>query len=174
MTVIVLGSRMAAADFQLCAVLLKQAARGSPFEKLLRLKLRGASPVADADLDPLVVTINSRVEFQIDDEPPETRILVRNEFRNGLVGLTQPVTTPRGIALLGLRAGQSARFSEGGKSRTITVRRLAYQPQAARAGRVLRRTGLQSKAEIVNLEQIRERSVLAACEGRSSDRKRGT
>jgi regulator of nucleoside diphosphate kinase len=165
---------MAAADFHICEALLKQATPGSPLEKLLRRKLRGISPVADSDVDPLVVTVNSRVEFQIDDEAPETRILVRNQFRNGLVGLTLPITAPRGMALLGLRAGQSVQFDEGGRSRTITVRRVAYQPQAARFGHARRQVGFHSKAEIVNLERIRERNVLAARDGCPCDRKRGT
>lgn len=158
MTVHFIGSRMAAADFQACDALLRSTARGSPFETLLRRKLSGVSPVADGDVDPLAVTINSRVEFQIDDEAPQMRILVRNGFRNGLVGLTLPITTPRGMALLGLRPGQSFEFEESGRPRVITVLRVPYQPQAARRRRRPDAATPHSNAEIVSLDRIRARN----------------
>lgn len=173
MTVYFLGGRMAAADMRACCALLEAAEPGSPFERLLRRKLHGVAPAADGGVDPLVVTINSRVEFRVDDEVPQTRILVRNRFQHGLVGLTLPITTPRGMALLGLREGQSFAFEEGGRVRTITVCRIAYQPQAARSGRRPDAAAQASQAEIVSLEEVRAGKAPVSRKGRSSDRRSG-
>jgi regulator of nucleoside diphosphate kinase len=155
MTIHVLGSQMAAGDFRTCEVLLKSAEPGSQFERLLRRKIDGSRPVDDEQLDPLVVTTNSRVEFQIDDESPQTRILVGSQFHNGLVGLTLPITVVRGLVLLGLRQGQMALFEERGRVRTAKVRRVAFQPQAARFGRRPEESRQVSQAEMIDLGQIR-------------------
>ncbi|MEW9804752.1 hypothetical protein ABUE31_01980 [Mesorhizobium sp. ZMM04-5] len=156
MTVLILGSPMAAADYHACQAILKETPPGSALERLILRKLRHATPAADSDIDPLLVTISSRVEFQIDDEAPQTRILVRNGFRNGLVGLTLLITTARGMAMLGLRAGQSFAFDENGRTRTVTVRNVPYQPQAARLGRrPAARTG-NASADVVSLQTARE------------------
>lgn len=170
MTIHFPGSQMAAEDFRACQVLLETLVEtDSPFARLLRQKLSSARAVPDDGIDPLVVTFNSRVEFQVNDEAPETRILVRREFCNGLVGLTLPVTTPRGIALLGLRQGQSCAFEEGGRMRAIAVRRVAYQPQAARSGCSPQASPRQSRqAEIIDFAQARVTRSACAWSIRSS------
>ncbi len=171
MTIHFLGGRMAASDFRTCNRLLTSALPGSPFETLLRRKLQGISPVDDRDVDPLVATINSRIEYCVDDGPSQKRILVRCGFRNGLVGLTLPITTPRGMALLGLREGQSFDFQEGGAERTIVVHRVHYQPQAARGG--WRRAPHQApSADVIHLAHHRDRT--STDEGRPTRLRSGT
>lgn len=121
MTTHFLGCQLTVRDFQICQTLLDTlAGPDSPSARLLRSKLDTATIVSDGDVDPLVVTLNSRVEFQVDDEAPQMRILVKCEFRNGLVGMTHPISTPRGIALLGLREGQACSFDEGGRMRRFS------------------------------------------------------
>lgn len=136
MTLGFIGCRMTLRDFRVCqAILAGLAYGGAPLAAAMREKLDRAALFADDAIDPLVVTLNSRVDFGIDGEAPQRRILVGSAFHNGLVGMTLPVSTPRGLALLGLRQGQSATFEEGGTTRELTVLRLHYQPEAARWGR---------------------------------------
>ena len=174
MTIHFLSGRMTAADFRACRELLDASAPGTAFATLLRRKLREAAPVRDEDIDPLVVTINSRIEYRIDDEPPQKRVLVRCDFRNGLVGLTLPVTTLPGLALLGLREGQSFAFEEDGRDRMISVLRVHYQPQAARRGRGPNAHAPSPQAEVVDLSLVRRAHDAAARELRPADRRRKT
>lgn len=168
MTTHFLGCQMTARDFRICRAMLETYADpGLASLRLLRGKMGSAAIVPDDDVDPLVATLNSRVEFQVDDEAPQLRILVASEFRNGLVGLTLPVSTPRGMALLGLRQGQACAFDEGGRMRKLIVRRIAYQPQAARSGRSV--SGSQPAAprrqgEIINFMRMREARLTRASE----------
>lgn len=158
MTIHHIGCTMAARDFHICRMIVKTAA-GSDFAYVhdLRRKLDGATVVDESEIDPLVITLNSRVTFQVDDESPQTRILVGSEFRNGLVGLTLPLSTPRGTALLGLRQGQACRLEESGRSRQIRVLRIAWQPQAARFGRATTQNRHDGNgARIVDLAYERE------------------
>jgi len=174
MTIYFLSGRMAAADFRACQALLESCEPGSPLRRLLHRKLHATRPVEDGDVDPLVVTLNSRVEFRVDDEAPQTRILVRCGFRNGLVGLTLPVTAPRGMALLGLREGQSFEFEEGGRDRVVTVLRVLYQPQAARSRSGPDASVQAPAAEVIDLARHRDGSAAVARIGRSAGRRRGT
>lgn len=135
MTIGFIGFRITLRDMAICrGVLANLAAKSSALAAVLREKLDRATAVHDDDIDPLTVTLNSRVDFAIDGEAPQRRILVGSTFRNGLVGLTLPLATPRGVALLGLRQGQSATFDEAGRSHRIAVTRLFYQPEAAQRG----------------------------------------
>lgn len=99
---------------------------------LLRRKLSDAQVLFREDIPATVVTLSSRVKFSIDGGPAETRIVAHEDMR-GLVGLTLPITTPRGLALLGLAEGQSITIEhENGGMETLTVVEVAYQPEAAR------------------------------------------
>lgn len=103
-----------------------------PMAPLLRRKLSRAAVMFRDDIPATVVTLNSRVTFRVDDNPAETRVLAHDEIR-GLVGLTIPLTNRRGLALLGLSEGQSIALEKpDGRTETITVLQVAYQPEAAR------------------------------------------
>src|SRR5215475_4545816 len=99
--------------------------------RLLRRKLSKAIIMLPRDIPATVVTLNSRVRFQVDDNPVEIRILAHGEMRD-LVGLTIPLSSPRGLTLLGSWQGQSvvAEKLDGG-TETISVLEVLHQPEAA-------------------------------------------
>ena len=108
------------------------AARGL-IEKLERCR------VVPADAIPAnVVTLGSRVVFSVDGGAAEARVLVHPDEHTAS-GWSLPVTTPRGLAMLGLRAGATvmAERRDGGVER-IDIISVAFQPEGAgrrRAGR---------------------------------------
>jgi len=100
--------------------------------ELLRRKLRRAIVMFPHDIPPTVVTLNSRVTFRVDENVPETRILVRDESRD-LIGLTISLGSRRGLAMLGLSEGQSIALQKPDTdTETITIQQVVYQPEAAR------------------------------------------
>lgn len=102
----------------------------TPFVSLLRQKLAQAHVVPSADIPADVVTMNSRVTFQVDDHAPDTRVVIPDDA-DSLVGLTLPITTTTGMALLGMSEKQSMQIDGAGRqSRTLTVIEVAYQPEA--------------------------------------------
>lgn len=167
MTTGFIGCRVTFRDFAVCrAALCALAHAGSPLAATLRDKLARAILVGDHEIDPLTVTLNSRVEFTLDDGAPQTRILVGSTFRNGLVGLTLPLTTPRGVALLGLRQGLGCVFEEGGAGRRLTIGRLLYQPEAVRCGNAPPERRPQGPpAAVIDLARAREARLAQARRG---------
>src|SRR6185312_9037453 len=88
------------------AMLERRIASGDVILPLLRQKLAEATIVQVDEVDAGVVTLNSRVLFRVNDGETETRTLVQQENR-GLVGLNLPITTPRGLSMLGMSEGQT-------------------------------------------------------------------
>lgn len=119
-------------DFSILHSILEQnGRRGDPIMPMIRRKLSRADVVFPEDIDARVVTLNSRVEFQINDGPFDTRVVVHGD-ENSLVGMTIPVAIPRGLALLGLAERQEAVVDGfGGRPERIYVHRVAFQPEAA-------------------------------------------
>ncbi len=74
------------------------------FLSLLKRKLESADVVLPELLDPHVATIESCVEFSVGGGFLERRVLTRHE-KDATRDPPLPVTTLRGLALLGLRAG---------------------------------------------------------------------
>lgn len=175
MTVHFIGCRMTPGDFGTCqAMLAALQGSGSPLVAALQEKLEKATVVPAQDIDPLTATLFSRVEFQVDDAPPQQRILVRNTFQNGLVGLTLPISTLRGLALLGRRQGQAVAIEESGRRRTLFIRRVCYQPEAARAGPHPLHLLRQQPATVIDFQHARaarSRGGPAAGRSLSSERK---
>ncbi len=102
------------------------------FARMLRRKLAMASVVLFDGVDPRAATINSRVEYSIDGGPPCTRILVYGG-ENAYPGMTLPITTMRGLALLGMVAPRSIICDdEDGRTEQIRLLRVLYQPEAWR------------------------------------------
>lgn len=105
---------------------------GDPVHRALSARLVSAAVLRGGDVPDDLVTLESRVAYRIDGGPEETRAIVQDERRR-LVGLTLPLTNARALAMLGLRVGESATATTpDGGSETVTVTRLAYQPEAAR------------------------------------------
>jgi regulator of nucleoside diphosphate kinase len=113
----------------------RHAATGDTIVPMLRRKLASARVVFSDEIDPGVVTLNSRVTFSVDGGTADTRIVVQGTLR-GFVGLTIPITVPRGLALLGLSAGEEAVIDcVGGPTETLLVEEVLFQPEAVRHGR---------------------------------------
>lgn len=117
-------------DFAIVKTMLDRLAwSGGPLVDLLRRKLASAQVVFSNDADADVVTLNSRVVFSVDGGSPHTRVVTQGPME-GMVGLTIPITVPRGLALLGLRKGQSIAIECGrGAAETIRVDDILYQPR---------------------------------------------
>lgn len=122
-------------DFAIVKTMLDRLAwSGGPLVALLRRKLASAHVVFSNEADADVVTLNSRVTFSVDGGKPHTRIVAHGPM-DGMVGQIIPITVPRGLALLGLRKGQTIVVDCGrGESETIRVDEIHYQPEAARPG----------------------------------------
>lgn len=169
MTVQFPGCRLTAHDHRLCRSMMDGIQRPAPaILSLLREKLASARVVATDEIHPLVATLNSRVAFGIDNGPAQTRILVGCPFRNGLVGLTLPVSTLYGLALLGLREGQSVEVGDGGERRRVTLHRVLYQPEAARHRRQAPAivTSAPGGAAAIDLARIRAERASRPAAGR--------
>ncbi len=127
-----LQCRLTTKDYAILETMLERCAEpNGPYASLLRRKLSGAGIWLNADIPPDAVTINTRVTFRANDGQAQTRIVAQAPI-HGLVGLLLPVTTLRGLALLGLSKGESITFDEGdGTDTVLTVTKVAYQPEAA-------------------------------------------
>ena len=94
-------------DFTILEVMLERAiGRDETIRAILQRKIARATVMFRDDIAADVATLNSRVAYRVDDGPQETRIIAHDDMR-GLVGSILPITNPRGLALLGLSAGQS-------------------------------------------------------------------
>lgn len=86
---------------------LLHAAKDDPlYHQLLERKLAMAMIVPSESLDPNTATIGSTIVFKVGGGSSEERVLTRHEHMAGITAAVPlPVTTARGLALLGLRAG---------------------------------------------------------------------
>lgn len=116
-------------------VLETMAGRLAGLDEALRTRLLGkvasATIVSRDDVPEDVATLGSRISFRIDLDGPDSRIL--SEHR-GLspAGLYLPVTTIRGLALLGLRDGQETWVVlPDGRFQHLLLDGVQYQPEAA-------------------------------------------
>jgi regulator of nucleoside diphosphate kinase len=123
-------------DFTILEVMLDRClGTGDPMRALLARKIESATVVFRDDIPPDVATLSSRVTFTVDGREPDTRILSHDRMTSP-IGLFLPISTPRGLALLGLAAGQTFRLAkpDGGEER-IVLEAVAYQPEAAKRER---------------------------------------
>jgi regulator of nucleoside diphosphate kinase len=96
----------------------------------LRRKLGGATIVSPGEIAADIATLSSRVKFRVDDGDAEERTLVTSHAEE-ILGLTLLAWTSRGLALLGMSAGQQARILRlDGTPETITLEAVLYQPEA--------------------------------------------
>jgi regulator of nucleoside diphosphate kinase len=121
------------------AILDRDGQRGDPVMAMVRDKLSRADVISPEEIDARIVTLNSRVEFKINDGALDTRVLV-NDHESTHFGMTIPVVIPRGLALLGVCEGEEVVVAGfGGRPERIYVHRVAYQPEAANRHSGLRR-----------------------------------
>lgn len=142
-----------AKDFTILQVILERTPLDDQaFRCLLDRKLSTARIVLLDDVDPQVATINSRVKFSVDDGPVDNRILIHGD-ESTIHGLTLPVTTLRGLALVGLRADGSIIISRShGSAEEMRLHRVAYQPEATQ------RKAMSTQRSLPGLEAWSERS----------------
>lgn len=126
------GCRLTSKDYSILEVMLERR-RGfdDPIVPMLERKLAGARVVLVDSVAADVATLNSRVQFRVGDQPAQTRTLIQQEVR-GLVGLGLPLTTPLGLALLGLGEGEATVFEQHGGATRVVLEKVLYQPEAAR------------------------------------------
>jgi regulator of nucleoside diphosphate kinase len=119
-------------DFTFLEVLLDRSVNHDEFFlRLLRHKLSAATIAFREDLGPDVATVNSRVDFTVEGQLPENRILVRGG-EDAPPGLCLPITTLRGLALLGLTAGEAIVVEQSDdRTEKISLDAVPYQPEAA-------------------------------------------
>jgi regulator of nucleoside diphosphate kinase len=105
--------------------------RRDPILPMIRQKLAGAKVFFRDEIDARVVTLNSRVVFRVNGGPPKTRVVAQQDERL-FPGAILPITSLRGMALLGLQEGQSIAVQQpDGLQETIRVEHVEYQPEAA-------------------------------------------
>jgi len=107
----------------------------SAYGRLLARKIDTACVVLTEDIAPDRVTLNTRLRYSVDGGPEIACLLVQGDV-HGIVGLTLPLETMRGLALLGLRPGEQIEIAgDAGLSETLAVIQVDYQPEAARRER---------------------------------------
>jgi regulator of nucleoside diphosphate kinase len=82
----------------------------TPIVQLVRHKLRSAVVMLPSDISPDVVTAGRRVQFTIDSHRSDVRALTWETPAPG-VRSKLSLFAPRGLALLGLTAGQSVSYT---------------------------------------------------------------
>lgn len=104
------------------------------FLELLRRKLDNANLLLDHTIDRRIATIDSRIEFSVGGGFTEERILTRDDKGNGLARAL-PITTPRGLALLGLKEGDVFSLRKpNGIIEPIRLIKVLFQPESAERG----------------------------------------
>ncbi len=119
-------------DFTILEVMLERClGRDDPLAPILRRKLEAALIVLRDDVPAAVATLSSRVTFSVGGRPADTRVLSHDRMNSP--GVFLPITTARGLALLGLSEGQRFRLREsGGAEEDVLLESVLYQPEAAR------------------------------------------
>lgn len=106
-----------------------------PLAPVLRRKLESATVMFREDVPANVATLSSRVTFSVDGRDPDTRVLSHDRMASP-VGMFLPITTLRGLALLGLAEGQEFGLTDGeGEAVRVLLETVHYQPEAARRER---------------------------------------
>jgi len=133
---------LTAKDFTILETLLDRRANPDDFFlRLLREKLSKATIAFHEDLDPRVATINSRIDFTADGQRSKNQVLTYGG-EDAYPGRCLPITSLRGLALLGLTEGETIVVeASNDRADTITLEAVLYQPEAEdRKNRLRRQT----------------------------------
>lgn len=105
--------------------------RDDPMAPILKRKIESAVVVFREDVPTNVATLSSRVTFSVNGRDPDTRVISHDRMTSS-VGLFLPITTTRGLALLGLSEGQEfVLTNHEGVEERILLEKVQYQPEAA-------------------------------------------
>lgn len=97
---------------------------------LIRRKLHAARLVFGVDIASDIVTLNSRVRYRVNGGRAEERIIVLGAAEE-IAGLTLRLNSPRGIALIGARTGETVEAPRrDGSLERIEIEAVPYQPEA--------------------------------------------
>jgi regulator of nucleoside diphosphate kinase len=119
-------------DFTILEVMLDRSGEANGFmARLLRRKIETATVLFHDDVPATVATLSSRITYRIDAGEPDSRILSHDRM-NASAGLFLPITSPIGLALLGLSEGQDFCIEGPEGVRSIKLETVLYQPEAAR------------------------------------------
>lgn len=103
-----------------------------PLARILKRKIESAIVMFREDVPDDVATMSSRVTFSVNGRDPDTRIISHDRMKS-MVGMFLPVTTLRGLALLGLTEGEHFILTNrDGVEERIQLEKVHYQPEAAR------------------------------------------
>ena len=103
-----------------------------PLAPILKSKIESAIVMFRDDVPDDVATMSSRVTFSLNGRDPDTRIISHDRMTS-VVGMFLPVTTLRGLALLGLAEGEQFVFTNSdGVEERILLEKVQYQPESAR------------------------------------------
>jgi regulator of nucleoside diphosphate kinase len=103
-----------------------------PLAPILKRKIDSATVVFRDDVPDDVATMSSRVTFSVNGRDSDTRIISHDRMTS-MVGMFLPVTTLRGLALLGLAEGEHFAFTNSdGIEERVLLEKVHYQPEAAR------------------------------------------
>lgn len=106
--------------------------RDDPLAPILKRKIESATVMFRDDIPVNVATLSSRVTFSVDGREPDTRIISHDRMTSP-IGMFLPITTARGLALLGLSEGQEFTIANSdGDEERILLHQVNYQPEAAR------------------------------------------
>lgn len=98
---------------------------------LIRHKIGKAIVVFREDLPNGIASINSRVTFRVNGGERDTRVLSTGQIA-APVGMFMPITTMRGLALLGVAEGQDIVLANAdGIEERILLEKVEYQPEAS-------------------------------------------
>lgn len=125
--------QLTAKDHSILETLLaRSVSHDATYLQLLHRKLSAARIVSEDAIGPQVATINSRVEFTVDGGFADNRILILGKD-NIFPGLTLPITTLRGLALLGMAAGETVTIERAdGRTEELRLGWVSHQPEASR------------------------------------------
>tara|TARA_Y100000815_G_scaffold241419_1_gene237656 strand:- start:1081 stop:1617 length:537 start_codon:yes stop_codon:yes gene_type:complete len=103
-----------------------------PVAPILKRKIESATVMFWDDIPVNVATLNSRVTFSVDGREPDRRTISHDRMTSP-IGMFLPITTARGLALLGLSEGQEFTVENAdGKEERVLLHQVLYQPEAAR------------------------------------------
>jgi regulator of nucleoside diphosphate kinase len=119
-------------DFTILEVMRDRCFGGDALAPILKRKIESALVVFREDVPENVATLSSRVTFSVDGRDPDTRVISHDRMTSP-VGMYLPITTPRGLALLGLAEGQQFLLTDHeGREESVLLEKVQYQPESAR------------------------------------------
>lgn len=123
-------------DFKILEVMRdRRVGADDPLTPILERKFAAATVIFREDVPTDVATLSSRVMFSVDGRDPDTRVISHDKLAAS-VGMFLSITTLRGLALLGLREGQTCRVTtREGRVEEVFLEKVQYQPEAAKRDR---------------------------------------